>query len=140
MRVNQTQRATSRKPAGAARGAGSAGPAFQPSRATEARKAGAARAPVAVGSLDAIVALQAVDDASERRRKAVWQGSEVLDRLEEIKIAILSGQLSRARLAGLQAVVRRYEEQDLDPELADLLRQIDLRARVELAKHDKSAA
>jgi len=78
--------------------------------------------------------LQAVDDISERRRKAMRQGNDVLEKLEDLKIAVLSGQVTMENLAKLSVLVQRYEELDANPQLADILRQIDLRARVELAK------
>ncbi|GAB4238433.1 MAG: flagellar assembly regulator FliX [Methyloligellaceae bacterium] len=134
MRVNTartTSSATSGKPL---RRAGGSSAAFEPSRGQPARKAAALRGAAAVSTIDAILALQGVDDATERRRKALRQGEQVLDSLEGLKIALLTGRIDAEKLERLQALVAQYEEIEDEPELAAILRQIDLRARVELAK------
>ena len=138
MRVNQAQRTSSSRQSGRARRAGNSGKAFKPSRGSAARRAVAVAGPSAVSSVDALVALQAVEDSTERRRRAIDQGSDVLESLDELKIALLSGQETPARLARLKAIVARYEDGVEDPGLAEILQQIDLRARVELAKLEKS--
>lgn len=140
MRINQTQRTAAPARVGTgARKQAAAGP-FQPSRGTETRKSAGIRGPAPLGNLDALVALQGVDDARERRRKAVRRGTEMLDILDDLKIALLAGRVPPARVARLRAIVEQLEARDVEPELRDLLREIDLRARVELAKLDKSAA
>lgn len=138
MRVNQAQRTSSSRQGKQVRRAGAPGKAFEPSRGGATRRAVAIAGPAAVSSVDALVALQAVEDTTERRRRAIDQGSDVLESLDELKIALLSGQATPARLARLKAIVERYEEGVEDPGLAEILRQIDLRARVELAKLEKS--
>lgn len=78
----------------------------------------------------------------ERRRRAVRRGSGILDRLEELKLALLSGEASEGSLEKLARTLREERPQDADPTLNGLLDQIDLRAAVELAKADlrRSAA
>lgn len=138
MRVSQTQRAAT--PAGkAARRTGGGGGVFQPSSATAPRKSAPARGSAAVSSLDAIVALQTVDDPGERRKRAIRDASETLDVLDELKIGLLSGRVSPDRLARLKALLREGGDAAAEPELEELLRGIDLRARVELAKLAKRA-
>lgn len=139
MRVSQSQRAMTGQRTGAARTKGSSGGNFTLGRSTESRALTTARGPAALSSVDAIVALQAVDDPGERRRKAVQQGTDALDALDDLKIALLSGHLPRAKLSELQAIVKDYSADELDPELAEVLGEIDLRARVELAKHSKKS-
>ena len=139
MRVSQSQRAMAGQRSGAARAKGSGKGNFTLARSTESRAPAMARGPAALSSVDAIVALQAVDDPGERRRKAVQQGSDALDALDELKIALLSGHLSPEKLNQLQAIVEDYKGGELDPELAEVLRGIDLRARVELAKHSNKS-
>ena len=78
----------------------------------------------------------------ERRRRAVRRGSGILDRLEELKLAMLSGEAGESALERLARTVREDRPQDADESLNGLLDQIDLRAAVELAKADlrRSAA
>lgn len=124
---------------GAARAKGAGKGNFTIARTSESHAPATARGSAALSSVDAIVALQAVDDPGERRRKAVQQGSDALDVLDDLKIALLSGHLPPEKLNQLKAVVEGYKDGELDPELANVLRGIDLRARVELAKHSKKS-
>lgn len=141
MRVRQSQRAG---PGAAARGnrrTTGRGSAFRPSGADASKRTAALRSgPAAVASLDAILSLQSVEGEQERRRRAVSQGREVLELLDELKVGVLSGRVSEAKLANLERAVGRYQGVDGDPGLKDVLQQIDLRARVELAKLRRSAA
>ncbi len=90
-------------------------------------------------AVDALIALQEVPDATEQRRRAVQRGEQILDLLEEIKIGLLSEGLSRSRLNRL---VRMMQEKPATPQaegLTDVLDEIELRARVELAKLEWAA-
>jgi hypothetical protein len=134
MRVGQTQRTGNATAGQAARRPGASGGVFQPSLATAPRKAASARGPAGVSSVDVIVALQGVEDSAERRKRAIRNASETLDVLDELKLGLLSGELSGAKLSRLTALLRDGGSAEAEPELEELLRGIDLRARVELAK------
>ncbi len=140
MRVNQAQRLSPGRSDQARRARGSAGGGFEVTGGEAARRAATPLGAAAVGSVQAIVALQGVDDAGGRRRRAVKQGGRILDTLEELKIALLSGRVSAGQLTMLRTLVEQLDSGDADPGLSDTLRQIDLRARVELAKLSKPAA
>lgn len=141
MRITQAQRLKTGNSARAGRTAGRGGGGFQVVNGEPAQKSAEARAPGPVGTVDALVALQTVPEgASERRRRAVERGGRILDQLEELKLALLSGRLSDAQIANLRKTVERDPDFVGDPGLQDVLRQIDLRARVELAKINKNAA
>ncbi|MBX9614134.1 MAG: flagellar assembly protein FliX [Caulobacteraceae bacterium] len=88
----------------------------------------------AVSDLSALMALQGVDSPTERRRRAVRRGGGLLDRLDELKIALLSGETGEGALDRLARNLREERQDDSDPALNGLLDQIDLRAAVELAK------
>src|ERR1051325_8853894 len=51
-----------------------------------------------VGGIEALMALQGVESAEERRRRAVKRGHTALDLLDEMKIALLSGRLGSEML------------------------------------------
>ncbi len=85
-------------------------------------------------SLDALLALQAVEDPLLRKKKLVRRGTQLLDTLDEMKADLLSGRVSESRLNQLMAVLGQAREK-ADPRLEALLDDIELRARVELAKH-----
>ena len=89
-----------------------------------------------VAGVSALMALQGVEDATERRRRALRRGGGLLDRLEELKLALLSGEAGEGTLERLGRSLREERPIDADPDLNSLLAQIDLRAAVELAKAD----
>ncbi len=95
-----------------------------------------------VANVSALMALQGVEDVTERRRRAIRRGGGLLDRLEELKLALLQGEAGEGALDRLTRTLREERPADADPGLASLLDQIDLRAAVELAKADlrRSAA
>lgn len=89
-----------------------------------------------VADVSALMALQGVETATERRRRAIRRGGTLLDRLDELKIAMLSGEAGEGALERLGRTLREERPQDEDAALTGLLEQIDLRAAVELAKAD----
>ena len=91
-----------------------------------------------VASVDALIALQQVDSATERRRRAVRRAGRILDALDEVKLALLDGQISASALTDLNAAVRDQMLEADDPGLQSVLRQIEARAAVELAKIEMS--
>ncbi len=103
---------------------------------SSAGPAAAAAAVTGVAGVTALMALQGVEDAPERRRRAIRRGSGLLDRLEDLKLALLSGEAGEAALERLGRGLREERPIDADPALNSLLAQIDLRAAVELAKAD----
>ncbi len=91
-------------------------------------------APVAPATgLDAILALQAVGDFTESRRKAVKRGTTLLDLLEEMKADLLIGRTTPQRLDAMVTQLSALRER-VEPGLDALIDDIELRARVELAK------
>ena len=133
MRVAQTRRTTAAGTGKSAR-AGSRGGQFQIPNASPAQPRAEVAAPAMVTGVDVIVALQTIEEPDERRRRAVATGDRILDLLEQLKLGMLSGQVSISDLEKLKRTIERQQMQDNDPALNDILKQIDLRARVELAK------
>jgi hypothetical protein len=90
--------------------------------------------PIAQSSgIDALLALQAVEDPLFAKKKAVRRGNALLDTLEQIKADMLIGQVSEGRLNQLMVLIGQARERNL-PGLDGVLDDIELRARVELAK------
>ena len=95
----------------------------------------AASSPVRnIGGIDTLLALQGVDEATERRRKAVKRGRGALDALDALKLGLLSGTLDTAALRGSRRVSAGLAEPTGDPGLDNVLAEIALRVEVELAK------
>ncbi|HAC58480.1 flagellar assembly protein FliX [Parvibaculum sp.] len=137
MKIGQTRAASQ---TGSARGATrtGGGSGFAPAGASETRGAAGLSSLASLSAVDALLALQetpASDDALHSpRRKAIRRGEEMLDILDEIKLALLVGQVPKAKLSRLLSVVERQAGSFNDPRLGEVLAEIELRARVELAK------
>jgi hypothetical protein len=87
-----------------------------------------------VGGIDALIALQGVEDATERRRHAVKRGRLALDALDELKIGLLGGDLSPGTLNKLKAAAVHLRDGSGDSSLDGVLGEIELRVEVEIAK------
>jgi len=85
-------------------------------------------------NLDTLVTLQEAPNDREARRRALKRASDMLDALDAIRIDLLDGGVPAPRLEALVRLVRVQRDQISDPRLAHLLDEIELRARVELAK------
>ena len=85
-------------------------------------------------SMMGLLAVQAAGDSLDRKRRAVRRGRNILDTLDELKLAILSGTITVGRLELLRAQLGQRADFAEDAELTDLLAQIELRAEVEIAK------
>ena len=125
--------------AGTPREAGRPAPAgtgfsVPPEAPTTTPALGGTPATVPLASLQALVALQALPDATERRRRSLRRGGALLDRLDEIRLALLDGALPAETLPGLSAELAAAREGTDDPRLDGLLQEIEVRAEVELAK------
>lgn len=88
--------------------------------------------PTSLGQLDGLLALQEVPDDSSGQ--AQQRGEALLDRLDELRLAILTGRLRPADLERLTRLVAEQRAAVDDPRLAGVLDEIELRAAVELAK------
>ncbi len=85
-------------------------------------------------AIDALLALQEVDDATSGRKRAVRHANDLLDRLDAIRIGLLTGSIPKAQLQQLAQLARDGRPNVADPQLAEILADIELRAEVELAK------
>jgi hypothetical protein len=101
----------------------------------DASRAAASSSPLrSVGGIDALIALQGIEDPTERRRHAVKRGRVALDALDELKVGLLGGDLTPATLQKLKAVAAHLKSGSGDPGLDGVLAEIELRVEVEIAK------
>ena len=128
-RVSTTQKSKGTKSASKA-GAKFSIPDQTPEVATPTNVASAS--PIA--SVDAIVALQGMDDSVTSNKKALQKGIDILERLEEIRHGLLIGAIPVDRLRNLQATLEQLDNTVEDPKLAEIIKDIEVRAAVELAK------
>lgn len=91
-----------------------------------------------VQGIDALLAIQEVEDSTTGGRNArgrKW-GGNVLDRLDAIRLGLLTGAIPMRELHDIVALVSLQRESAVDPGLQQILDEIELRARVELAKYE----
>jgi hypothetical protein len=87
-----------------------------------------------VMGVEALLALQDIGTPTERKRRAVGRAGRILDVLDEIKVALLDGDLAGGDLDRLRRAVREERAGTDDPKLEAVLEEIELRAAVEVAK------
>jgi hypothetical protein len=114
----------------------SAGSTFSLSAETDSRPAAGPSALRTVGGIDALIALQGVEDPTERRKQAVKRGRVALDALDELKIGLLGGNLGQATLTRLKSAATFLRDSSGDAGLDSVLGEIELRVEVEIAKID----
>jgi hypothetical protein len=107
---------------------------FTVNEETAPRSTGSAGGPCMVGGIDALLALQGVEDPLERRKRAVKRGRVALDALDELKIGLLGGAFTPATVARLQAAAAQLKLGSGNAELDAVLAEIELRVEVEIAK------
>jgi hypothetical protein len=97
-------------------------------------------APRALAGIDALIALQGIEDPTERRRRTVRRGRTALDALDELKLGLLAGTLDPATLSRLRSAAAGLKDISGDPLLDSVMAEIELRVEVELAKMGSEAA
>jgi hypothetical protein len=91
--------------------------------------------PRAAGNIDALLALQGVDeDPVERRKRSVARGRGALDVLDDLKIGLLAGNFEASTVSRLRDAAANLKSSSGDPGLDAVLSEIELRVEVELAK------
>lgn len=107
---------------------------FSVSGQEQARGPAAASNLRAVGTIDALIALQGFEDPAERRRRTVRHGRTALDMLDHLKVGLLDGTLEPGTLYQLRSLSGGFRESSGDPGLDGVMGEIELRVEVELAK------
>jgi len=91
-----------------------------------------------VSSVNALIALQDVGGPLERRRRAMGRAGRILDVLDEVKLALIDGEVSHRDLDRLMRAVREERMATDDSALEGVLNEIETRAAVELAKLEQA--
>ncbi|WP_339632734.1 flagellar assembly protein FliX [uncultured Sneathiella sp.] len=101
----------------------------------ETASAGGVASSSPISSIEALVALQGVDgDEPRTNKRAIAKGEDLLTKLEVLRDGMLSGNLSPDKLKQLQETLSGYKTDGADPELKQIIDEIEVRAAVELAK------
>jgi hypothetical protein len=98
-------------------------------------EARATTAPKATANIDALLAMQGIEeDPAERRKRSVQRGRGALDVLDALKIGLLSGNFDTSTVSRLRDAAANLKSTSGDPGLDAVLSEIELRVEVELAK------
>lgn len=102
--------------------------------------ASATSAPQAVAAVDALLAAQEVGSATDQaaRRRMSARADDILQTLDRVRMALLSGNLTVGDVINIADVVAAHREKIMDPKLTAVLDEIDLRAQIEIAKMRKA--
>jgi hypothetical protein len=87
-----------------------------------------------IGGIDALIALQGIEEPAERRRHALKRGRLALDALDELKVGLLGGDVTPGTLQKLKAIAAHLKDGSGDAGLDGILAEIELRVEVEIAK------
>lgn len=96
----------------------------------------ASHAATGLAGLDSVLALQGYEERGDRE-ETLRHGNQVLDLLEELKVALLEGGDGGGRLDHLAALLADSPAATGDEGLDEAIAAVDLRARVELAKRGR---
>ena len=130
-RIDSSSIKRASKPASGSTGSFSVSASDQP-------RAQSVSGPGPIAALDSILTLQGIDDSTSGRSKGLARGNQLLDMLDEVRDGLLGGGVPRATLTRLANVVSQRHEHFADPKLQSVLDEIELRARVELAKLEQA--
>ena len=93
---------------------------------------------VKVAALDAIVPIDSAAVEEQHKNLAKGRAVFILDRLEDIRQGLLLGAISQAGLQELARTISEARGEALDPKMSDILDDIELRAKIELAKLEQN--
>ena len=89
-----------------------------------------------IGQLDALLSIQENADSTseEAAKRGRQRAAQILDQLDQVRVGLLTGSIPLSTLQQLSRTIQSHRDNVIDPKLAELLDEIDLRAQVELAK------
>ncbi|MBL4803060.1 MAG: hypothetical protein JKY45_14345 [Emcibacter sp.] len=85
-------------------------------------------------SVSSLLSLQEMPTSSEGRSKGLALAEDLMAHLEVIRHGLLAGQIPQAKLRDVVAIVTREKVLSNDPALDEILDEMELRVKVELAK------
>ena len=133
MEINRTGRTESASVRRVAKQSGGSENVFNLSEG-QPQRAPAVSGPGPIAAVESLLTLQGLDDSTSGRSKGLAHGEQLLDMLDEVRDGLLCGGIPRTTLNRLATAVGRRHESFADPRLQTVLDEIELRARVELAK------
>lgn len=101
---------------------------------TQSEASQATQSSRAVSGVGALLGLQEVPTSTDGRSKGLARGNDMLNILEQIRRGLLLGAIPVSRLKTLATIASEQRQATADPKLDEILTEIELRAKVELAK------
>jgi len=89
-----------------------------------------------LAAVDSLLSLQELPTATEGRSKGLARAEDMLQHLEQIQQGLLLGHMPKHRLQDIARAISKEQGQSQDPKLDNILRDIELRVKVEMAKLD----
>ncbi|HSZ75444.1 MAG TPA: flagellar assembly protein FliX [Rhizomicrobium sp.] len=111
---------------------------FKLSDAADTPRASVVTGPGPLAAVDNILMLQSLDDSTSGRSRAIAHGASLLEMLDDVRDGLLAGGIPRITLNRIANAVSRRHDGFADPKLQGVLDEIELRARVELAKLEQA--
>lgn len=93
--------------------------------------------PSSIININSILSLQEVSIDEEKRRQGKQYGNDLLSELEEMRTLILTGNLPINQLTNLEQKLKKERPNINDIKLNQILNEIELRVKVEIAKYKK---
>ena len=87
-----------------------------------------------ISSVDAVVGMQEITDDNKDERGAKNRANLILNKLEDIRMGLLLGEIPKSNLEELSKVLEVARESSVDSKLLEIIDDIELRAKIELAK------
>ena len=137
MKVDGTKSTKSAAKTKKAKGASSSGGQdFSAMLATGEAQAAQTQATQSLAQVDALLAIQGAEDPTDKasKKRMRQRADNVLKALDDVRMAMLGGQLTVGHMIDVADVVATHREKISDPAMTALMDEIDLRAQVELAK------
>lgn len=114
------------------------GPAFRDHMDSgSAPEAAATTGTTPLTALGSLLAIQEAPDPTTGKKRAIAHGDTLLDELKDLQIGLVQGWVSESSLRSLSHMLDRPRPAIDDPELNQVLDDIELRAAVELAKLER---
>ena len=87
-----------------------------------------------ISSVDAVIGMQEITDDNKDERGAKNRANLILDKLEDIRMGLLLGEIPKSNLEELSKVLEVARENSVDSKLLEIIDDIELRAKIEIAK------
>ena len=111
-----------------------AGTRFEPMSADAWESTPSVKRAASAPDLASLIALQQEDTPRDKRRRNARHGFRILDALDALRVAYLSGGVTFETVERLVSLQKSIDFEESDPALRPLLNAVELRAAVELAK------